>query len=142
MPSHLADQLPPAVSSGTYDLMLRSFHTANYFNKAPKVVLSFTIVSTGQFHGAVVNRYYNVNRIIGKPQMGGRFVPSATGDFAREFYTLFTYGGTRLDRLPMSLFDGKVIKAKVRMVTHARGADIPKPLQYAKVAQLLKVVEE
>lgn len=141
--AYIDDTLPPQVAPGTYAVMLDHFYTAlMYQARAHKLVCIFTIVEHGNFHGVKLPRYYNVKRLIGKPQVGGRFVATPTGDFAREFYTLFQYGGNRLDRLPMSLFEGKTIKAKVSLVTKARGRSIPEPLQYSKVAELLKVIEE
>lgn len=137
------DQLPPKVDPGTYSVMLDHFYTAIMFQgHAHKLVCVFTIVDQGKFFGKKLPRYYNVKRIKGPPQKNGPFVATATGDFAREFYSLFAYGGRRLDRLPMSLFDGKTIRARVALVTQARGDHIPEPLQYSKIAKLTKVVDE
>lgn len=141
--AEISDELPPRLDPGTHSVMLDHFYTALMFQgKAPKLVLVFTIVSPGPAYGAKLPRYYNVKRIIGRPQTGGRFHPSATSDFAREFYTLFDYGGRRLDRLPMTNFDGKVIQANIATVTRARGQRIPEPLQYSKISKLIKVIEE
>lgn len=138
----IENELPPKVRPGFHTVMLDSFQTALMFQgKAPKLICYFTIVSTGDF-GKRVPRFYNVKRIIGNPSKGGRFQAAATGDLAREFYSLTGYGGNRLDRLPMTLMNGLTIQAEIETVTHARGRAIPEPLQYSKVARLIKVVQE
>lgn len=138
----VADDLPPLVSPGPYELMLGDFYTALMFQgRAPKLILNFTIVSPGKHYGTKVPRYYNVSKIIGKPQKGGRFKVGKKGDFLREYLTLFHYDGGRLDRLPMSRFQGVVILGQVETVKFARGKNIPKPLQYSKVSNLIRVVE-
>jgi len=123
-----------------YNVTLHSFRTVRMF-KAPKLELVFRIVSYGDAFGKTVSRYYNVDAIIGKPQDRGRFKVSRNRDFTREYYTLFDYGGKRLDRLPMSLFEGVIIEAQVVTVKESRGAVIPKPLRYSKIAKLNRVVE-
>jgi len=138
----IADDLPPLVRPGFHDVMLDDFRTALMFQgKAPKLILSFAIVSHGDDFGKRIPRYYNVARIIGKPQLGGRFKVSKKGDFLREYLSLFHYDGGRLDRLPMSRFSGVVIRAEIVTVKHSRGKEIPGPLQYSKIARLINVVE-
>ncbi len=138
----IADDLPPLVRPGFHDVMLDGFQTALMFQgKAPKLIMDFTIVSHGKDYGKRVSRYYNVAKIIGKPQREGRFKVSKKGDFLREYLTLFQYAGSRLDRLPMSPFNGVTIKAEIETVKHSRGKVIPEPLQYSKVAELIKVIE-
>ena len=110
--------------------------------KAPKLICTFTIVSHGEDHGKQVPRYYNVKRIKGKPALRGAFQAAATGDFARESYTLTNYGGRRLDRLPMTLLESLMIRCEIETVTSARGREIPEQLQYSKISRLIKVVKE
>ncbi len=138
----IANDLPPLVRPGLHEVMLDNFQTALMFQgKAPKLIMNFAIVSHGEDFGKRVPRYYNVAKIIGKPQREGQFKVSKKGDFLREYLTLFQYAGSRLDRLPMSRFNGVTIKAEIKTVKHSRGKDIPEPLQYSKVARLIKVVE-
>lgn len=137
----IADDLPPLVRPGFHEVMLDGFQTALMFQgKASKLILNFTIVSHGSDFGKRVPRYYNVAKILGKPQQGGRFKVSKKGDFLREYLTLFHFDGGRLDRLPMSRFNGVTIKAEIETVKHARGKDIPAQLQYSKVSRLIKVI--
>jgi hypothetical protein len=137
----IADDLPPLVRPGFHEVMLDGFQTALMFQgKAPKLIMNFAIVSHGEDFGKRVPRYYNVAKIIGKPQSEGRFKVSRKGDFLREYLTLFHYSGSRLDRLPMSRFSGVTIKAEIKTVKHSRGKDIPELLQYSKVARLIKVI--
>jgi hypothetical protein len=102
----IADDLPPLVKPGIYDLVFVDFRTAMMFmGKAPKLIMDFRIVSMGEYFGTILSRYYNVLRIIGKPEQHGRFKASRQGDFLREYMTLFTGKLNRLDRIPMSYFE-------------------------------------
>ena len=98
------------------------------------------ITTFGDSFGLILQRYYNVKHIIGKPQRHGRFKASKKGDFLREYLTLFPSRADRLDRIPMTPFQNVLIEGKVKTVTFSRGKDIPKPLQYSKIAELRRVV--
>ncbi len=137
---HVADDLPPSVKPGTYDFVFVDFKTAMMFmGKAPKLVMTFRIVTMGEFFETELNRYYNVKRIYGKPQRHGRFNPSTSGSFLREYMTLFTGRVNRVDRIPMSYFESVIIEGRVETVTRSRGKDIPKELQYSVIKELLGV---
>ena len=134
------DDLPPLVRPGYHDLTLDSFQTAMMFQgKAPKLIMHFRIVSFGDDFEKIVPRYYNVSRIIDKPQKGGRFKASKKGDFLREYLTLFGSNVRRLDRLPMTQFKDVIIQGEIETVKRSRNRDIPELLQYSKVAKLIKV---
>jgi len=136
----VADDLPPLIKPGIYDLVLVDFRTAMMFmGKAPKLIMDFRIVTFGDAFEAVVSRYYNVLRVIGKPENQGRFKASKKGDFLREYMTLFTGIVDRLDRIPMSNFENVIIEGKVKTVKRSRGRDIPKELQYSKISELRRV---
>ncbi len=137
----IPDDLPPLVKPGLYELSFVDFKTAMMFlGKAPKLVMTFRIVTMGKFFGTELKRYYNVQRIYGKPQRHGRFKPSCGGDFLREYMTLFTGKVNRRDRIPMSNFESVLIEGKVDTVIHSRGRDIPKELQYSVIKELRRVV--
>jgi len=136
------DDLPPKIPPGEYAVQMKRFKTAMMFGgKAPKLVIDFVIVEQGEYFGLVLPKYYNVKRLIGRPQEGGRFKVGATGDFARDYFRLFYVGDRRLDRLPMSLWEGVTLLAKVSTVKRARDGDIPEALQYSKIERLIKVLE-
>lgn len=136
----VADDLPPLIKPGLYDFVLVDFRTAKMFmGKAPKLIMDFRIVTQGEYFEVVLSRYYNVARIIGKPERHGRFKASTKGDFLREYMTLFPSKVSRLDRVPMSNFETVMIEGKVETVIRSRGRDIPKPLQYSRISQLRRV---
>lgn len=134
--------LPPLIKPGEYEVVLVEYRTAMFFGRAAKLVLSFKIIEPGEGFEAVLERYYNLQRIIGKPGKNGDFKVGKRSDFLRELCTVFpTLNVRRLDRIPMSCFDGVIIKARIDTVTHdTKQAPIPKPLQYSKVSKLLGVV--
>ena len=135
------DDLPPRIPPREYEVQMKTFKTAMMFGKASKLIMDFVIVEQCEYFGLVLQKYYNVKRLIGRPQEGGRFKAGATGDFARDYYRLFYIGDHRLDRLPMSLWEGVTLLAKVSTVKRARDGDIPAALQYSKIERLIKVVE-
>ncbi len=133
----VADELPPLVKPGIYDLAFIDYKTAMMFQgKAPKLMMNFRIVTFGEYFETELNRYYNVQRIIGQPQRHGRFKCSAKGDFLREYMTLFTGKANRLDRIPMSNFENVIIEGRVNTVKRSRGKDIPTELQYSVITEL------
>lgn len=137
----VANNLPPHIPPGKYEVMLDYFETALMFSgKAPKLILTCTITSYGEAFGKRICRYYNVIKLIGPAGRNGKFKANPKGDFLREFLSLFPVRASRLDRLPMSHFNGVVMQAKVVTVKRARGRDIPKPLQYSKIENLEKVI--
>ena len=136
----VADQLPPLVKPGVYDLAFIDYKTAMMFKgKAPKLIMNFRIVTLGEFFETELVRYYNVKRVIGKPQRHGRFKPASKGSFLREYMTLFTGRVDRLDRIPMSHFESALIEGVVDTVKRAQGRDIPGELQYSIITELRRL---
>ncbi len=137
----VADDLPPLIKQGVYELAFVEYRTANMFRgKAPKLIMDFRIVSMGRFFERIVPRYYNVQKVIGKPQRNGRFKCGKKGAFLREYLTLFPNQVPRLDRVPMSAFENVIIEGKIETVTHSSNKEIPKPLQYSRVSELRRVM--
>jgi len=137
----IADDLPPLIKPGMYELAFVRYKTAIMFcGKASKLIMDFRIVSMGKYFETIVPRYYNVQRVIGKPQRNGRFKCGKKGDFLREYLTLFPNQVGRLDRVPMSAFESVIIEGKIETVTRSRNKVIPKPLQYSRISELRKVL--
>ena len=137
----VSDDKPPLVKPGVYEMVFVDYKTARMFmGKAPKIVMTFRIVSTGEYFGVELNRYYNVQRVIGKPCRHGNFKCSTKGMFLREYMTLFTGRVSRLDRIPMSHFESVIIEGAVGTVSRSQGRDIPKELQYSVIKELRRVL--
>ena len=107
--------------------------------KAPKLIMNFRIVTFGDYFETELSRYYNVPRIIGKPQRYGRFKCSKKGAFLREYMTLFTGRIKRLDRIPMSYYEEQIIEGRVGTVKRSQGKDIPIELQYSVITELCRL---
>lgn len=136
----VADDIPPLVKPGVYDLAFVDFKTAIMFKgKAPKLIMNFRIITFGDYFETELSRYYNVKRIIGKPQRYGCFKCSKTGLFLREYMTLFTGRVSRLDRIPMSHFENVIIEGIINTVTRSQGRHIPKELQYSVITELRRL---
>ena len=142
MSDFLIDQnLPPLIASGKYAVMLDHYQTAIMFGKAPKLILHFKVTSYGEGFGSSIPRYYNVQKLIGKAQKHGRFKVSKSGDFLREYLSLFPEPANRLDRLSMSRFKNVTIEAEIVTVKESRGRSLPEPLRYSKIEKLLRVID-
>ena len=136
----VADDIPPLVKPGIYELAFVDYKTAIMFKgKAPKLIMNFRIITFGDYFETELSRYYNVQRIIGKPRRHGCFKCGKTGSFLREYMTLFTGRVNRLDRIPMSLFQDEIIEGVVGTVTRSQGRNIPKELQYSVITELRRL---
>lgn len=127
---------PALVVPKVYDLQFSRYETARMFGQAQKLILWFTIAEAGDEFEKKVARYYNVKRIIGTPRREGEFKVAFQSDFLREYASLFGMP-SRLDRIPMSKFNGCFVSGKVKTVTTGRHQkEIPKPLQYSVIEEL------
>ncbi len=133
--------LPPLIRPGNYKVMLDYYQTAIMFGKAPKLILHFKVTSFGEGFGSWIPRYYNVQKLIGKGKKNGRFKVSKSGDFLREYLSLFPARTKRLDRLPMTRFKNVIIEAEIVTVKESRGRSLPEPLRYSKIGKLLRVID-
>lgn len=142
MSDFLIDQnLPPLIAPGRYTVMLDHYQTAIMFGKAPKLILHFKVTSFGEGFGSSIPRYYNVQKLIGKAQKNGRFKVSKTGDFLREYLSLFPEPAKRLDRLPMRRFKNVSIEAEIVTIKEWRGRSLPEALRYSKIAKLCGTID-
>ncbi len=130
---------PALVKPGLYDVSFVSYSTWMMFGRAPKLTLTFKILTMGEYFETTLLRHYNVKRLIDRPGKFGRFKVSFHCDFLREFATLFAMP-VRLDRIPMSSFENKIFVAKVRTVTKgSQQKDLPDGLQYSVIDEIRSI---
>jgi hypothetical protein len=128
------------VPPGRYQAGYLDHSTRRILGRIPKLVLRFQIAE-GEFMGVVLRRYYGVRRLIGREGPKGRFQVGRKSDFARDFATLFAPRMNRLDRLPMSFFDGCLFEVRVTTVdTRYDQKSIPKALQYSVVTDIPRIL--
>jgi hypothetical protein len=132
------DERPPLVPERAYDLRFDYFETARMFGVASKLIMHFRIAEPGRDFDKPLLRFYNLTRIIGRPARSGRFKAGFHSDMLREFVTLFGLpAGLRLDRIPMSRFDGSFVRGTVRTVRQSNKQKlIPSALQYSVITEL------
>ena len=129
----------PLVPDGRYHFKL-VYHETAYMFSSPRVTFLMTILDCGEFNGIALPRYYNVDRLVGKPRKNGRFVPSRGGDFLIDYYTLVPVQGRRLDRLPMAPLKDKIIYAETATVKkNNRGKELPEPMWHSKIQKLIEL---
>lgn len=135
-----AGQELPKVPEGEYNVSYLHHSTGEQFGKK-KAVFYFQIIDYGEWNGAVLESFYNVDRFTGKPGRNGQFVPPMRGNFMFDYSVSFGMPHRR-DRIALSKFNGKIFRAKVRTVK--RNYDkrkYPKDMQYSTIDSILGIVE-
>jgi len=126
----------PLVRPGIYKMALIDYRTASYF-RSFKLVLTFRIVTFGEFFETEVERFYNVKSIKGKPAQRGFFKVGARSDFLREYCLMSHASIHRLDRISMTPLFNPVVSGKIETVKlDSRQRSIPEQLWYSKVSEI------
>lgn len=137
------DELSPLVKPGEYQLFYIGRYTAYLHGHNPKLALKFRIQDPGKFYKVELVRWYNCKRLIGNPGNNGGFVPPRHGDFLLEYTTLFPLALTRqchLDRISFTPFKNSIVIGRVVTVKrNSKQRDLPEPLQYSVIHELLEV---
>ncbi len=110
IPPHLRP--PQLIVPGDYELVCHSHSVERVFDRESLVVL----FSVEDYRGEVIlPRYYTirVRELRGKRQIAGK----RRGDLVTEFALLFGRRGWRIDRIPVSWFEGVRALGSVRTVT-------------------------
>lgn len=132
---------PPLVTPGTYNLMYELDETILLGKgRAPKLVTWFRITSHGEFLGVRLPRYYNVISLEGKPRRHGGFKVGWKSGFMRDFATVFESLPSRMNRIPMSKFEGVEIRGRVKTVVSGwdrKDGPLPVALHYSVIEKLL-----
>jgi len=134
------DQKPPLIKPGKYCLGFEYHETRRLFNQ-PKLILWFTVLSDGEYHGIKLKRFYNVRSLIGKPGREGKYKPSGwTGDLIREYAQLFgSIPDDRLDRFSLNPFKNVIITGEVKtVILDSKKRGIPAYVQYSVIERLIK----
>lgn len=134
--------LLPKIPNGNYQLKLLDRRTEVMFTE-PRLIFKFSIVDFGEFHGTVLYRYYNVEKLTSKAGKNGGFKAKQTGDFLIEYCNLFPHRKIkRRDRIPMEDFHNEIIVGKVRLADkNNQQKKLPPQLQYSVVGELLRIAK-
>ncbi len=82
------------------------------------MILWFTVLSDGEYHGVKLKRFYNVRSLIGKLGKNGKYNPSGwSSDLIREYAELFGDVPDRLDRLTLRPFSNVIVTGEVKTVS-------------------------
>ncbi|OOG38178.1 hypothetical protein B0E51_15175 [Rhodanobacter sp. C05] len=120
-------------------MRLTHWQTAILWGRSQKVILHFTVCDLGPHFGVKLQRYYNAEKIVGRPCKYGRFKLGWNHDLVRE-YALLLPMPQRLDRLHLERLQSLLIVGRVETTTTtARQKRIPDALQYSVVRELLRV---
>ncbi len=106
----------PLLPNGKYEAVFTTWFTGTLF-KQPKVVLIYTITS-GEFFGVEIPKYYNVKRLKSKAGNRGKFIAKPRGDLLKDFYKLLpTHPKVRFDQVPITKLGKQPIEITVGTVT-------------------------
>lgn len=129
------------IPAGTYEVLYEGHETVTRFN-SKKLVITFRVTGPS-YVGQTVKRFYNVQKFVGKPGPGGKFVPGKHGHFYREYLNLFEPNSRRVDRLSMRKFKHQPLLAEVREVTEGvNGMQLALAARYSVINELLAIAPE
>jgi hypothetical protein len=108
-----------------------------YGGRAPKVFLTFRIVTECPYYGQHLKRYYNVKGFTRKNEI---ILPGWSCYLARDYGAL--WGRPRkLKDIGVTRFKGKVIRGTVKTVkNNFKGKPLPESLWYSRIDELTQVI--
>lgn len=128
------------IDPGIYQVALVSFATAFLFGAAPKLILTFKIVSLCPDFGKFVCRYYNVKKLRGKPRQSGSFEYSERSDVFREYCGCF--GAPGKSGISMEAFKNVIVWGHIDTCNTDRSQrKIPEGAQYSRIIHLCGLAE-
>lgn len=128
----------PTIPDGHYISAYRHYATVNYQGQ-PKVVVCFAILE-GPHEKTLLERWYNVKRLIGPPKQAGNYEAKFVSDLHREFVAVAGRVPARLDRISYFSFRDLPIEITTRTVKRDnRGVVLPVGLQYSVISQVIGV---
>jgi len=129
---------PILIPEAEYDFMLTNIWKGYmYKGRAPKVFLTFRIMTEGPYYGQHLKRHYNVKGFTKKNEVISR---GWTSDLVREYTVLFGLPRTLKD-IGLTKFKGKVIRGKVKTVkTNNRGNPLAEPNWHSCIDELTKLI--
>ena len=132
---------PMLVPAGQYTLAYNGYRTGRYFG-GPKVILSLAILDPDKYAGIPLERFYNVDALIGPAGEKGKFKAPARGHLIREYQALIG-NHPRPDRISFERLRKKRLLAEVETVerNHA-GETIAQHASYSRVARLVRCLPE
>lgn len=134
--------IPSIVPPGDYQLAFLDYETRTMFKHSHKLMLWFRIVDPGVDFGLKLARYYNVHRLMGQRGRHRMFKVGFHSEFVREYALLFNTIPPRLDRIPMTVFQNRIVSASVRTVTQDHlQRDRPEVLQYSVIRKLKALIQ-
>lgn len=130
---------PALIPPGLYVLRMTHWRTAILWGRSPKLGLHFRVCDFGPHFDVELVRWYNVDKITGRPSLRGRFKIGWRNDLVRDYCALVS-DLKRLDRIYLDRLESLLIRARVETVTvNSRQKALPEPLHYSVVRELLGV---
>jgi hypothetical protein len=128
------------VPQGQYTVKCHGWVTGMYFGKQPKMVLECTIADMGAYFEFPLQRHFNVQRLIGKPGKSGRCAVGRSSDCLREFVLIAGRRPDRLDRMPLTEFQKRILVVDVVTVERSRdGSPVPDLARYSVIKRIVGV---
>ena len=129
------------VEPGSYELKFEYYETFFFLGRFPKVVLWFSILDFGEHNEKKLARYYNIEKIHGKPRRSGSFRFGRRSDFNKEYLKLFDKP-CKKGVINWNLYKRHIILGEVNTVTNDfRGDGYHPSLVYSVLSRLKRVKE-
>jgi len=137
--SEVGEELP-LLPEGEYVVGYVKHVTFEQF-RSKKVVFYFQIIDHGKWHGAILERFYNVERFTSKRGKNGSFIPPPRGNFMLDYAMCFGMP-LRRDRISLTRFEGKLFRVKVRTVKqNHEQRKYPESMQHSVIDSILGIEE-
>ena len=129
------------VKPGVYELKFEGYETMLLHGRFLKAVLWFSILDFGEHNEKKLPRYYNIEKIYGKPGKSARFKFGKRSDLNKEYLKLFDRPSRTLE-IEWNLYKQHIILGEVKTVTEDfRGDKYHPSLFYSVLCRLKKVKE-
>ena len=136
----LDERIRPWVPDAKYELAYVDYETRLMFHGQPKLVVRFRILSMGKHFDTVLERWYRVKKLTGKPRRSGGFVVGASSDLFREHARLFRYK-TRPDRISFAGLRNRVVVGRTRtVVADHRQRELVGATLYSVIDELIETL--
>lgn len=129
------------IPSGTYEVRYM-YYSTGYFKDQAKVTVHFAIVEPEDYAGTPLERFYNVESLVGPPKRYGNYRAKARGSLNREVGMLLG-AISRLDRISFAKLRGKRIICDVETVKKdGDRRPLPKDQYYSCIRRFVQVLED
>ena len=129
--------MPPLLPEGYYTLRFIDWATRIHLGRSYKLVMRLAICDPGEHFETLIERWYNVRKLVGPARRRGRFKAGWSSDLYRE-YSLIAGEPQRRDRIALLRLHNRLLGGRVETVTKDRNQ---RPLHPSQQYSVLRSIE-